>query len=108
MTVVLVDCEKDSIFGYELLVFFENKSDQDLRFDINDVKANDKEVDDPYWLATLKAGTKAYVVLTLSESKAKEAGADPLTTISGTLVIKEADFFAEKAFYTEEFTFKVD
>ena len=107
VSVVILSCEKDDIFGYELLVYFENKSDQALRFEFSDVKANDKEVDDPYWGNRLNAGSRGYAVLSISENDVKAAGADPLEVISATLEVKEDDFFAEKALHTEEFSFEL-
>lgn len=108
VTVVLISCGKDEFFGYEVLAYFENKSEQDLRFEFGGVKVNDKEIEDPYWSASLKAGARGYRVLGLSDSTVKKAGADPLEVISATLEVKEDDFFAEKALHTETFSFKVD
>jgi len=104
ITFVIVDTYIDSIWGYTLVVYIENKtSDLELMFNWEDVYVNGIEIN-PYWAKSIVPDSKAVVTINFYESDFEENQIITVESISFLLEVYDSnDWFAE---YLVEDTFE--
>jgi hypothetical protein len=97
VTFIIVDTYIDSIWGYTLVVFIENKTDDlELMFNWEDVFVNGIEID-PYWATSIVPDSKAIVTINFDESDFEDHQIVTVQTISFLLeVYDDNDWFAER------------
>ena len=103
ITVKVTGTETDSIWGYTLKVFLENKTDKNLMFSVDDVSVNGFMCD-PFWASTVAAGKKANEKITFSESAFKENGIEAVEEISFTLHVYDSNDLAADSLLKKTFT----
>ena len=67
LKVFIIESYEDNIWGYNILLYIENNTDQELMFTWEDVSINGYSID-PYWATTLKPGIKEVTSVTFFES----------------------------------------
>ena len=106
ITVKVTGTETDSIWGYTLKVFLENKTDKNLMFSVDDVSVNGFMCD-PFWASTVAAGKKANEKITFSEKSFQENGIEVVEEITFTLHIYDSNDFTADSVLKETFTVKL-
>lgn len=96
---------EDSIWGYTLKVFLENKTDKNLMFSADDVSVNGFMCD-PFWACTVAPGKKANEKITFSEKSFQENGIEAVEEITFTLHIYDSNDFSAESVLKETFTVK--
>ena len=96
--------DEDNIWTYNLTLYIENKSDQDLTFSWKDVTVNGVETD-PWFYYTIPAGLKACFNLFFNEDDMKAKEIEALELVDFTLVVTPVDSFQE--LYREVFRYTV-
>ena len=101
-TVTVRSIDPDSLFGYTLNVYLENKTDKELMFSVDKVSVNGFMCD-PFWASTVSAGKKANEQISFSKSDFETNGIKEVTDISFTLNVYDnadwtADYLVEKTF----------
>ena len=101
-TVIVKGIDPDSLFGYTLNVYLENKTDKELMFSVDQVSVNGYMCD-PFWASAVSAGKKANKQISFSESDFEANGIAEVTDISFTLNVYDskdwaADYLVEKTF----------
>lgn len=97
--------DADNIWTYNLTLYIENKSQQDLTFSWKDVEVNGQEAD-PWFYYTVPAGLKACFNLYFNEDEMKAKEIESLDFVGFTLVVTPADSFQE--LYREVFGYTVE
>ena len=88
----------DSIWGYTLSCYIENKTSKELTFSINDVSVNDYMID-PFWSESIMGGKKAISKISFDESDLKKNGINTVTKIDFKLDVYDSnDWFADKLY----------
>lgn len=94
-TVKVTAVNEDSLFGYTLKVYLENKTELDLMFSIDAVSVNGVMCD-PFWAASVSAGKKANEEIRFSNSELEKNGITEVTDIEFILrVYDNNDWTAE-------------
>lgn len=87
--------ESDSIWGYTLNVYLENKTDKELLFTVDDVSIN-RYMCDPFWAESVAAGMKSNSSINWFESSLEENSISDVKEIVFTLRVYDAnDFYAD-------------
>lgn len=95
--------EDDSIWGYTLKAYLENRSQQNLMFSLNGTSVNGFMCD-PFWAAEVTPGMKANEEISFSDTALSECGITSITDITSTLVIYDADNYSGEYLVSETFT----
>ena len=111
--VVLLDSEEcsmvslgimeDEIWGTELKVYFENKSERDLLISFEDVSVNGMMCD-PYWGMVVTAGNNAYADISWMEEDLEENGIEVIEEVQGTMLVYDNDDWEADALVEETIT----
>ena len=94
----------DSIWGYSLTCYIENKTDKDLMFSFNDVSVNDCLID-PYWSKTVIGGKKARSTVSFSDTDLKNCGITAVSKIVFTLVAYDDNDWLADNLYSAQHTY---
>ncbi|MGN0318111.1 MAG: hypothetical protein ACI4E1_09300 [Lachnospira sp.] len=70
---VITECKNDSNWGYSIKVYLENKTGNDMIYDVESVSLGGKPVE-PYWSCFLNTGTKTYSELFWDTEELSKAG----------------------------------
>lgn len=110
---VLVDNEKctfkitaiedDSIGGYTLKAYLENKTDLELMFSLNNVSVNGFMCD-PFWAASVTPGMKANEEISFSSDSFDRNGIETVTDLTFTLKVYDNNDWTADPLVEEEFT----
>lgn len=103
ITVKVTGTETDSIWGYTLKVFLENKTDKNLMFSVDDVSVNGFMCD-PFWASTVASGKKANEKITFSEKSFQENGIEVVEEITFTLHVYDSNDLAADSLLKKTFT----
>lgn len=94
-TVKVTAVDADSIWGYALNVYLENKTDTELMFTVEDVSVNGFMCD-PFWAASVAAEKKANEQIGFSEDDFEKNGIETVEEITFTLrVYDNGDWMAD-------------
>ena len=105
-TFVILGTYVDSIWGYTVSVYLENKtSDKTLMFSWDDVSVNGFMID-PFWATTVAAGCKKLSGIDFSDSDFKENGITDVTTIEYNLSISDDDDWMADDLVDDIFTYE--
>lgn len=97
-TVKITAVDAESIWGYALNVYLENKTDMELMFTVEDVSVNGFMCD-PFWACSVAAGKKANEQIGFSDTDFEKNGIETVEEITFTLrVYDNADWLAEDVF----------
>ena len=103
ITVKITGTQEDSLWGYTVKIYLENKTDKELMFSVDDVSVNGFMCD-PFWASTVAAGKKANEKITFSESAFKENGIEAVEEISFTLHVYDSNDLAADSLLKKTFT----
>ena len=103
ITVKFTGAEQDSLWGYTLKVYLENKTDKELMFSVDDVSVNGFMCD-PFWASTVSAGKKANEKITFSEAAFAENGIEAVEEITFTLHVYDSNDLAADSLLKKTFT----
>nr|MBQ6242420.1 hypothetical protein [Lachnospiraceae bacterium] len=104
---VVMECKKETYFGYYVVCYFENNTDKDLSFKFEDVKLNGKELGDAYWYVDIPAGGRGFERQYFYDTKLQELEIEKLETIEAVLNVMEDDFFADEILFTADVLYEV-
>lgn len=107
VTVVVMECSFETYFGYNVVTYYENKTDKDLSFEFEDVKLNGKELEDAYWSVDVPAGGRCFDSKYFFDSTLEELEIDKVESISAVLNVEEDDFFSDEILFTADMLFEV-
>ncbi len=94
-TVKITGIEEDSIWGYTLKVFLDNKTDKELMFTVEKVSVNGFMID-PFWAAAVDGGKKANESISFMDSDFQDNGIEAVEEIALTLrVYDNGDWLAQ-------------
>lgn len=95
LTMKITGVDTDSIWGYTLKIYLENKTDLKLMFSMDDVSVNGFMCD-PYWAETVAPGMKSNTTISWFESVFQENGIKTVEEIRFTLrVYDNTDWMAD-------------
>lgn len=82
--VTVIGTENDSIWGYTLNLYLENKSDSSVMFSVEDVSVNGYMID-PFWAKSVSAGNVAFSGMSFSTSAFEENNIETVEAIELTI-----------------------
>ena len=103
-TFIILDDEMDSIWGYTLNCFIENKSNKKLMFSWDDVSVNGYMVD-PFWATEVAPGAKYYSGISFSDSKFEENGIEQVEEIEFKMKVYDSDDWMADNIIEQTFTY---
>ena len=89
-TFVILGTKNDSIWGYTVQGYIENKTDKTVMCSWDDVSVNGYMID-PYWAKTLASGKRAYVDISFSKSGFEENKITAVEEIEYTLRVYDSN-----------------
>ena len=95
--------EEDSLWGYTLKAYLENKTDLDLMFSLSDVSVNGFMCD-PLWAATVSAGMKSNEEISFPAQSFTLNGITSVTDITFTLDIYDSSDWTADHLVSDTFT----
>lgn len=95
--------EEDSIWGYTLKAYLENKTDLELMFSLSNVSVNGFMCD-PLWATSVTGGMKANEEINFSSESFKANGIETVTDITFTLSVYDNNDWTAEHLVTETFT----
>jgi hypothetical protein len=101
---IIEETEVDSIWGYTLSVYLENKTDVRLMFSWDNVSVNGFMID-PFWATTVQSGKRSHATISFSKSAFEENGIVNVDEIEFKLRVYNADDWLAANFVEEIFTF---
>lgn len=87
---IILGTSTDSIWGYTLICYLENKTDKTLMYSWNDVSVNGFMAD-PYWASDVAPGKKSYCSISFSNSEFEKNGITEVNSIEYSLRIFDSD-----------------
>lgn len=102
-TVKVTAIEADSMWGYTMKVFLENKTDLNLMYTVDYVSVNDYMCD-PFWATTVTPGMKANEEISFSEDSFEEIGITDVTDITFQLRVYDSDNWDTEDLVKDTFT----
>ena len=106
VTVKVTGIEEDTMFGFELNVFLENKTDKELMFTVDGVSINGFMCD-PFWADPVAAGKKSNTGISWFEDDLKDNNITTVDDVSFILKIYEEDDVLAKDVFSDTFTLHV-
>ena len=105
LTFVILESEDDSIWGYSLNCYLENKSDKSLTFSVDDVSVNGFMID-PFWASTVLPGKRNYSSMSFSDSEFEENGIEEVEKVEFTLRVYDANNWFDEDVLKETFSYE--
>jgi len=102
---VIYENYHDSIWGYTLSVYLQNKTDHEIMFSWDDTSVNGFMID-PLWARSVPAGKAAYSTINFSDSKLEENGIKEVSEIEFELRVHNEEDYSAKDHVNEVFTYK--
>ena len=102
-TVKITGIEDDSIWGYTLKVYLENKSDLELMFSVDGVSVNGYMCD-PFWGSSVTAGMKSNEEISFSAEAFERNGITTPTDIQFILRVSDYNDWMADPLVEQEFT----
>ena len=103
VTFTIVKAEDDTIWGFALTAFCENKTDKTLMFSIDNVSVNGY-MSDPVWAAEVAAGKKSNEEISFLSSSFETIGITSADEITFTLTVYDSDDWMADYYVDETFT----
>lgn len=103
VTVTVTGYENDSIWGYTLNLFLENKSDKNIMFSVNDASVNGYMLD-PFYAESVVAGKCAFSSMSWPNTTLEENGITDVNNIEFTLRVYDNDDFSANDLANEVIT----
>ena len=100
---IVTGVDTESIWGYALDVYLENRTDDSLMFSASDVAINGFMCD-PYWAVEVAPGKKCYTQITWSESDLTENGISQVETILLPIRVYDSEDWLAGDLLAETFT----
>lgn len=104
-TVKITAMDADSIWGYALNVYLENKTDMELMFTVDDVSVNGFMCD-PFWAVTVAANKKANEQIGFSDDDFEKNGIETVDEITFTLRVYDNSDWSADDLINQTFTVK--
>lgn len=101
--VQITDIREDSVWGYTLKVYLENRTQKELMFSLEDASVNGFMCD-PFWAVSVNAGMKANEEISFSRSALETCGIREVTEISFELKAYDANDWSAEKLLDEEIT----
>lgn len=105
-SMVVVGFEEDGIWGTELNVYFDNKSDKDLLISFEEVAVNGSMCD-PYWGTVVTAGNNAYAAISWMEEDLEANGIERIEEVQGMMLVYDNDDWETAALVEEQISVSV-
>lgn len=102
-TFKIMAIDTQSIWGYTLKVYLENKTDKNLMFSLDDVSINGYMCD-PFWAATVNAGMKSNSEVNFSTADLERNGITEVTEIEFELNVYDSEDWTADQLIDEDFT----
>lgn len=102
---IILEEKEDSIWGYYLLCYLENKTDKDLMFTWEDVSVNGYMID-PFWAEIVTAGKRSYEEIHFLNSYFEENDISSVEEVEFTLHIYDSDNWTSNAVFYDTLTYK--
>lgn len=102
-TFTITAIKNDSIWGYTLKAFLENKTDKELMFSLRNVSVNGFMCD-PFWATSITAGMKANEDISFNSEDFKKNGITKVTDIEFTLDVYDNNDWAADHLVTDTFS----
>ena len=103
ITVKVTGINEDTIWGYALTVYLENKTDKNLMFSLSDVSVNGFMCD-PYWAQSVAAGMKSNTEVSWFDDDLKANGIREVEDVTFTLRIYDSNDWTAEDVLNESFT----
>lgn len=95
---IILENTVDSIWGYTLKCYLENKTDKSVMFNWDDVSVNGFMID-PFWAREIAPGMRGYSDINFSDSEFEENGITEVEEIEFTFNVHDSDdWFANDLF----------
>ena len=105
-SMVVIGFEEDGIWGPELNVYFDNKSDKDLLISFEDVSVNGTMCD-PYWGTVVTAGNNAYAAISWMEEDLDANEIEQIEEVQGMMLVYDNDDWEADALVEEQISVSV-
>lgn len=102
VTVKVTGINEDTVWGYALTVYLENKTDKELMFSLNTVTVNGYMCD-PYWAKTVAAGMKSNTEISWFADDLKANGIKEVEDVTFTLRIYDSNDWTAEDVLNESF-----
>lgn len=102
-TFTITSIEADSIWGYTLKAYLENKTDKELMFSLRNVSVNGFMCD-PFWATTVTAGMKSNEEISFSRESFSANGITAVTDIEFTLEVYDSIDWAADHLVSDTFS----
>lgn len=102
-TMIVTGYDPDSMWGYSLNVYLENKTDKNLMFSIQDASVNGFMCD-PFWAHTVAAGKASNTQINWFASALEEAGITEVDSLTLPVRIYDAGDWMAEDILNETFT----
>lgn len=103
VTVTVIGYENDSIWGYTLKLFLENKSDKNIMFSVDEASINGYMMD-PFYAKSVAAGKCAFSSMSWANTTLEENGITEVNNIEFTLRAYDNDDFTANDLANEVIT----
>ncbi len=104
---VLLGTRNDSIWGYTIDCYIENRSATDLMFTWDEVSVNGFMID-PFWADTVVSGCREYDSISFSKSKLESSHIDKIEEIEFKLRVYDPAHIMSKDAYSKVFTLTLE
>jgi hypothetical protein len=101
---IIEGAENDSIWGYTLNCYIDNKSSEPLMFSWDNVSVNGFMID-PFWSKSVQPGKRSYSDISFSTSRFEENGISDVEEIEFELRIYNSDDWTAPMIVEEKFTY---
>lgn len=95
--------DPDSLWGYGMNVYLENKTDKTLMFSLQDASVNGC-VADPFWASEVAAGMKDKTEIDFYSADLEKYGIEEVTELTFTVRIYDSEDWAADPYVEESFT----
>ncbi len=102
---VILGSENDSIMGYTLKCYVENKTDMTLMFTWNDVSVNGYMCD-PFWAEEITPGMRSYDDIYFSKSDFELNSITSVEDVEATLKVYDSENWSGNDIYNDTLTYK--
>lgn len=102
-TMVIEGSQEDTLWGYSLKVYLENKTNQNLLFSVSDAAVNGFMCD-PFWAVEVAAGKRCVSDISWFADTLKENGITEVESITLPVSVRNSDDWMADPLITETFT----
>lgn len=102
ITVKVTGINEDTLWGYALTVYLENKTDKNLMFSLSDVSVNGFMCD-PYWAQSVAAGMKSNTDVSWFADDLKANGIEKVEDVTFTLRVYDSNDWSAADILNESF-----